>query len=96
MLLTNREISWRLHCQEGVPYCTENYSQYSVITYMGKELKKNGYIYIYKSRYCTPETMNNTTLQINYASYKIKKLKRRHSRWIKRAYKSELCYSDDT
>ena len=73
MLLTNREISGRLHCQEGIPYCTQNYTQYFVVTYMGKELKKNGYIYIYF--YCTPETMNNTTLQINYTSYKIKNLK---------------------
>ena len=47
-------------------YNTGNYTQYSVITYMGKNLKKNGYMYIYinlcitDSLCCTPE--NNTTL----------------------------------
>ena len=41
---------------------TENYTQYFVITYKGKELEKSEkeYIYIYtyiqESLYCTPET----------------------------------------
>ena len=42
-------------------YCiTQNYIQYLVITYKGKQSKTNIYIYIIKSLCCTPET--NTKL----------------------------------
>ena len=45
---------------KDILYSTENSTQYSVITHMGKESeKRNIYIYIYKiaeSLCCTPET----------------------------------------
>ena len=42
-------------------YSTENYTQYFVITYKGKESEKiDVYVYITESLCCTPET--NTTL----------------------------------
>ena len=49
-------------------YSTGNSTQYSVMTYVGKESKKE-WIYITDSLCCTPET--NTTLQINYTPIKI-------------------------
>ena len=49
-------------------YSTGNYTQHSVITYMGKESEKRIDICIYttESFCCTPES--NTTLSVNYTS----------------------------
>ena len=54
-------IIYKIEKQQGLPYSRENYIQYIVITYNGKESKKECvYIYITESLCCTPET--NTTL----------------------------------
>ena len=51
-------------------YSTGNSTQYSAITYMGKESEKvYTCVCITESLRCTPET--NTTFQIHYASIKI-------------------------
>ena len=47
-------------------YSTKNYTRYLVVTYNGREYRKEcmySYICITESPYCTPET--NTALQIN-------------------------------
>ena len=54
-------------------YSTENYIQYPMINYNGKEYFKNVYMCKTESLCCTAEI--NTTLQINYISVKILKQK---------------------
>ena len=40
-------IVYGMDGQQGPAVCTGNSTQYSVITYMEKNLKKNGYIDVY-------------------------------------------------
>ena len=58
-----------MNLHKDLLYSTENYIQYLVITYNGKE-SENIYIYITESFCCTPET--NTILQINSTSVFLK------------------------
>ena len=52
-------ILYKLDNQQGLLYSTENHTHYSIITYNGKESKKE-YIYETESLFCALET--STTL----------------------------------
>ena len=49
-------------------HSTENYTQYLVITYNGKNLKNSIYIYIYISELfcCIPENQHNTVNELHF------------------------------
>ena len=50
-------------------YCTGNSTQYSVMTYMGKEPEKEWiFVFVYNSLCYIPK--NNTTLLVNYTPIK--------------------------
>ena len=42
-----RKLLYKVDIQEGPIYNTGTSTPYSVITWMGKEQKKNGYMYMY-------------------------------------------------
>ena len=53
-------------------YSTWNPTQYSVMTYMGNESKKEWiYVYVLLIHYAVWQKLTNTTLQINYTPIKI-------------------------
>ena len=60
---------YKIDKQQGLTVDTENYIQYLVISYNGKESEKEyTYICLTESHCCTSET--SRTLQINYTSKK--------------------------
>ena len=66
----NQEFGSNIYTLEQVNnkdllYNTGNYTQYFVITYMGKNLKKI-YVYITESLGCTPETNNSIVNQLYF------------------------------
>jgi hypothetical protein len=47
-------------------HSAENYTQYLVITYNEKDLKKSVYIHIYELFCCTPENQHNTVNKLHF------------------------------